>query len=308
MEISKNRPILVIAHDAGGAEIIAAYINTQSDKTLFRAYVAGPAEGIFEREGIDFLPLKNDRSAISVLIKENRTCEYVLLGTKWHTEIELIALQEAKAMGIHTVAYLESWVNYRERFGYPQKNWEQNIPHEIWVGDQHAYALAKSFFPTAAIKLVPNQYFVSKVQSFHSLSLEIRPSKILFLTNASTDPSGVFSALLETLSELHNNMIIRTRFHPSDNRGWFKAYKNKHAIEISREEDLVRDLVQAVVVIGPETTALVVAMLCGIPVVNCVLSSKKPMLPFKEIHSAKSNAEIQQCLRRILIENNDTRI
>ena len=41
------------------------------------------------------------------------------------------------------MVYLDHWMNYRERFGYPSQGWQKNVPAELWVGDSHALTLVK---------------------------------------------------------------------------------------------------------------------------------------------------------------------
>jgi len=58
------------------------------------------------------------------------------------------------------VSFIDHWVNYRERFGYPLKNWKNNLPDEIWAGDKYAFLIAKKLFnKILPIKLVKNPYF-----------------------------------------------------------------------------------------------------------------------------------------------------
>ena len=47
MKQSKKKKIIVITHDAGGAEIIAAHSAKQRGEFLLLAFVAGPAQKIF---------------------------------------------------------------------------------------------------------------------------------------------------------------------------------------------------------------------------------------------------------------------
>ena len=45
----QKKDVLVVAHDAGAAEIIAAYVKKKSATMHFHCYIAGPAKAIFKR-------------------------------------------------------------------------------------------------------------------------------------------------------------------------------------------------------------------------------------------------------------------
>jgi hypothetical protein len=65
-------------------------------------------------------------------------------------------LRSARERGIPSIAYLDHWTNYRERFvrgGVPCR------PDALWVGDDDALALARERLPSVPATLVPNPYF-----------------------------------------------------------------------------------------------------------------------------------------------------
>ena len=78
------------------------------------------------------------------------------------------------------------------------------------------------------------------------------------------------------------------RFHPADNRRRYNAlrkrYRRNVRIEISREKDIVQDLLRARCAIGPETMALAVAALVGLKAVCVAPLGKKPLLPFPNMY------------------------
>lgn len=305
MKNSKNKKrVLVIVHDAGGAEIISAYIQKYKNQVNFKSFVTGPAEAIFRREKILFSHIENNRFSIASTIKKHIDSKYLMVGTMWHTRIELIALQEARRAGLHTVAYLDSWVNYRERFDYPRKKWQKNLPDELWVGDEEAQNLAKKLFPKSiSIKLVPNQYFISIQKRYKILQTKTKHNLILFLSNSSDKNQVAFLWLIKVVSNMENKPIIKIRFHPSDKRKWFNVFSTKYGsqIKISDEQELVQDLTEACVVVGLETTALVVALLCGLPSICIKTKGTKATLPFKKINTVTNTVELKKQLQKIFI-------
>lgn len=307
---SKNKEkILVIVHDAGGAEMISAYVQKHRHYINFQSYVAGPAEAIFRRYKIPFSIIENKSLAIKRMLEKNIDIKSVIIGTMWNTRLELIALQTAKHFGLNTIVYIDAWINYRERFDYPKKGWQKNLPDELWVGDIEAQKMATKLFPaTLQIKLAPNQYFANLQKQYKILKENKKQNRILFLTNSSDNPTSALLILHKVVSTMQNKPAIRIRFHPSDNRKWFSVFKVKYnfPLEVSKKHDLVEDLAQVCVVVGPQTTALVVALLCGLSSI-CIKSRKtKLMLPFNKIHNIVSAAELQKELQNVFMHQKIT--
>lgn len=281
--------VLVVAHDAGGAEIVAAYVKKYENRKEFHVYVAGPAARIFYREHIPFKRAPTNKEAIARIVGACLDVQFVLLGTGWMTKIESDALAAAKQLGLKTLVYLESWVNYRERFGYPEIGWKNRLPDEIWLGDKYALVMAKKYFPKTHLRFVPNQYFANIVKRYRALkSRSVHHSKeILFLSDAHPVVEKVLDDLLACLPPRKEIYRLRIRFHPADDRKRFdaiiKRYHKLVNIEKSHEKDIVRDLLDARTVIGTETVAMVASVLVGIKTISIQSSGKRSSLPFLQI-------------------------
>src|SRR4051812_45576002 len=118
--------ILVFANDAGGAEIVGAYVKHKLKQDTFRAYVGGPAIKIFRRLGIPAKSIPDNREAISrIIVKHKHEATLTLSSAPgWMSHREWYALIESKKAGIKTAAYFDSWQNYRECLGYPKAGWK----------------------------------------------------------------------------------------------------------------------------------------------------------------------------------------
>ena len=138
--------ICIVSHDAGGAEILASYAKKVEEPCLFS--LAGPAAKVFtiQMATVISLPLE---AAIE-------QADWLLCGTSWQSDLEWQAIALSRKMGKRSVAFLDHWVNYQERF---VRSGVQHLPDEIWVGDPHAEALAGAEFPGITIRLVPNPHF-----------------------------------------------------------------------------------------------------------------------------------------------------
>ena len=81
------------------------------------------------------------------------TSSVVITGTGWSSDLEHQARQLAFRRNIPSVAVLDHWVNYRERF---RRNGTSQLPGELWVSDAEAATLASLLFPNVPVKQLPN--------------------------------------------------------------------------------------------------------------------------------------------------------
>lgn len=286
----KKPEVLVVAHDAGGAEIIAAYLKRHASGVRCHIYADGPAVKIFSREGMRVIEAPTKRTLKRIATKH---CDATaLFGTSWAHSIEFAALKEAKRQGLHTIAYLDSWLNYRERFGYPARGWRKNLPDEIWVGDKIGYSKAKDFFPHSRVRFVENNYFASISKRYKKYAPAVKPRGILFMSAAGRISEKTLAGFLKAAAREHVKEPITVRLHPSDERETYerilRASPPGLIVRISREQDIVRDIARARAIVGPETVALVPAVLLGKTSVRIVPSGEKAFLPFPAIRRVRS--------------------
>lgn len=281
--------VLVVAHDAGAAEIIGAYLKTHTKGKHYSVYAAGPAARIFRRERIPFRVIRENKKNIAHIVAKHRDAALALLGTGWMTTIERESLTCAKKAGIRTAVYLESWGDYRTRFGYPAKNWKDTLPDELWVGDRFAWTLAGHYFPGVARRMVRNQYLAGIASRYRKSSK--RRDRIVFMSRPAPNTAHMIKELLQ-----HTHYPIRIRLHPAEDPKRFDGLIKQHKgrIEKSREKDLVHDLVRARAVVGPETVAMVASASVHIPTVR--ICTGTPILPH-HIQTATTVARALKILR-----------
>lgn len=272
------KEVLVVAHDAGAAEVIAAYIRTQRSRTHFHVYAAGPALKIMRREHIAYYPIADNQEDIARIISKHTHVSFVLLGTGWMTHIESRALAEAKKRGLRTAVYLESWGDYRRRFGYPKPSWRKSLPHELWVGDHDAMRLAQKHFPRSMLRFVKNQYLAKIVSQVKKK--KVKPNRILVMSRPQKEMENIVSELVRGVSQ-----PLWIRLHPADKpnryQKIFKQFGSR--VKKSREKDIVKDLSSARVVVGTETVAMAISALAGIKTISILRPGQKPLLPQKNI-------------------------
>ena len=291
--------IFVVSHDAGGAEVVSAWIK----KNNFHQYaycLQGPARSIFSRKlpGIRIL----DRSELDI-----SRFDLVLTGTSWSSELERQMILQAKEDGVKSAAYLDHWIHYRERFGYPAENWLESLPDEIWCGDEYAMRISSNCgIPTQKIKFIENQYFVQIKEQAEAYSREVIPKSILYICEPVSEHMekahgdefylgyNEFTALdlflKRLLSSAKRSHPITIRLHPSEEKGKYDriitSFESDLQIAISNDVHLYEDVQRAETVVGCESMALVVALLLGKKVFTVIPPQGVPCrLPHAEIKS-----------------------
>jgi len=295
MEGETKISIAIVSNDAGGAEILSSYV--KNTPGIYYLAVSGPAINIFERK----LGEINNLSMEEAIDKAS----WLLCGTSSPSEIELNAIKRAKLLRKKSVAYLDHWINYKERF---VRSAEAVYPDEIWVGDKWAKEIADKVFLNLPVCLKYNPYFDDINKALKSIESKVNENRkgvnILFLSQpisvhakASKEDDlnrgySEYDALTYLLSNTHvlgeqiNNVEIR--LHPSEKYGKYDElllrYTNLKAL-VTGGEGLLASIVSSDIVVGMDSMAMFVGLLAHKKVICCIPPYGKPCrLPHSEIH------------------------
>lgn len=289
-------PVAVVCHDAGGAEIVSSHLVASDVRTVF--VLEGPAADIFHRKLGPVVSIALDDAIAAAA--------WLLCGTSWESDLELRAIRAARQAGIPSVAALDHWVNYDERF---QREGRTILPDEIWVGDEHALALARATWPHLPTHLRPNPYLAEQAAEIEGLLPILRDPdglRVLYICEPISRHAlhrhgdrryfgyvedEAFRYFLSRLDVFEAPVAeVRVRPHPSDPPGTWEWATSEHPrVTLGGGASLCREIAEADVVVGCESMALVVALTAG----KRVLSSIPPGgpdcgLPFPEIHQLRS--------------------
>lgn len=295
MIISLNRPVAVICHDAGSANIIYSWLESAVCKNPelandLRIYSLGPAKNLLNKYDMCHIKLS---CSLKDALYDAKT---LIAGTGWETALELQALILAQRMGIKTISVIDHWINYSERFSI--KGWSAT-PEEIWVTDFYAKSIARKIFPSIRIEIKPNLYISKSVDRINSLT---KPSqkglRILYVlepirtTWAKGHDLGEFDALeyfFLHVERLFSEDIdeIRLRPHPSESQEKYRHLVTQHrSFKITLDDmiDLECSIAWSDVVVGCQTMAMVVALEAGRKVISSMPPWAPPCaLPHKDI-------------------------
>ncbi len=300
------KPVLVVSHDAGGAEVVSAWVKAQAGSG-FRFILEGPAVAVFRRKLGDI-----DISSASAMHTSISAVEFVLTGTGYGSDLERTAIAAARGGGVPVASYLDHWTNYRERF---ELCGELVLPNEIWAGDPHAVALAQKTFPRTPVKAVENEYFREMKEQIGALA---RPEDatptlhVLYVTEPTSaaaekaygDPRywgyteiEALDGYLSHLEGAAEHVAVVVRRHPAEIAGKYSAVIQRHrpllSITESSGRTLVEDCAWADWVVGCDSMAMVIAVHANKRVFSCIpKGGPKLSLPYAEIVRLFNEADV----------------
>lgn len=267
----------VVCHDAGAANIVIAGL-LKTGRTDWHAYMQGPAEKLW----------KNTFPGIALCNSLKRAldgAELLVTGTGWASDIEHEARRLAQSIGVRSVAVIDHWVNYTERFS---RHGDTVWPDEFWVTDEYALEIALRTFPGRDVFQIQNFYVERQLHDIMQVEKSGNPELLYVLEPARSDwgrgVPGEFQALDYFISRLPElglpvETIIRLRPHPSDALGKYDNWISSHpSLKIQMDDALgiAQSLGRASWVAGCESYALVLALMAGRKV-YCTLP---PWAPF----------------------------
>lgn len=284
--------IAIISHDAGGAEILSSYVRRNKGDYVY--VLEGPAKKIFES--------KISGLALSSLDEALKSVSMVLTGTSWQSDLEFRAIQRAKERGIVSCAYIDHWVNYRERFF---RNDNLTLPDEIWVGDEYAQNLAQEQFEAATIRMVPNPYFADILEELRRYQVSPRDEageRILYVCEPISehmkmqfgDERAMGYTEVEAIRFFFENIRLITenpsrivfRPHPAETEEKYLWVLNASSLPVETRGGgaLLKEIMDCDIVVGSQSMAMVVGLLAGKRVYSSIPHGGRPCaLPHVEI-------------------------
>lgn len=273
----------IVAHDAGGANILASYCRRKPDN--YRYLLQGPAKAIFEKT----LSIESEDN-FERFVSE---CYSFICGTSGKSDLERSIFAQARILNKETTAILDHWINYRQRF---LLNGKLVLPNNLITVDRHAYQIAKETFPECKIEEINNPYLEEFYNHYKELTLQKEnsyKSEILYISEGFSehkeeDKSGsskdhkYFKEFLHAKQRLFEpSLALRIRLHPSEDLAKLDQYREIYSdiLQSDSSIDLAIDLSRANCVVGISSMALVLSAFCGIPTFSLLSGSKESKIP-----------------------------
>lgn len=295
--------IAVVSHDAGSSELLCALISQHKNDALWHIFASpkSPMAHICKRDGLAFTPIDDAIQQLQAL-QPNA----LLFGTGWQEKIERPYVSYCKEHSIPTVAFLDHWSSYRERFGYPDAGWEKNCGDFTAVHDAKAFELATKFALPYPLKL-PNLYLQNLITSARQKT-PVPNQNLLFLSEPTDavakrtygDVNYWGFTQYTALEDILKNFArfgcsgLTIRLHPSDTAGGYKKILKKYPhirsqINDAATYDLTDQLLSAKMVLGFDTMALYIAALLGKNVISYLPSlNREFLLPLPPSHQLRT--------------------
>ena len=269
---SLQSPVSVVCHDAGAANLVFAWLREWAqagllDKFEFKLLLQGPAKKAWQLEPLPLFRIQLHTEISSALTG----CQSVLTGTGWASNLEHEARRLAALLQIASIAVVDHWVNYAQRF---EREGVVVLPDEIWVSDPYASEMAKELFKGIAVVELPNIYLQNLAKDIPPLQPEC--NNLLYVLEPIRNDwgkgvLGEFQALdffIKNLDKIVGTEFVRItlRPHPSDAPGKYDTWMQSHAnlqIHLDAHVTLNDAITNARWVVGAETFAMVIASATG---------------------------------------------
>ncbi|MAC46821.1 MAG: hypothetical protein CMI12_08205 [Oceanospirillum sp.] len=264
---------LLVAHDAGAANVMAAWLPYLPDD--MHVCAQGPAARILAEHFDPALVFDDLSEACSVGI------DVMLTGTGWQSDLEHDARALAQQNHIYSIAVIDHWSNYAARFVRHEKT---VMADKVVVLDLAALEIARKALPVGDYELViwPNLYLQHQVDEIKARMDHSEPSgKLLYLLEPmrkswSGEQEAEFDALAFFFTKLEEtgfaaDKTIIFRPHPSESDNKYLSclaadIPSSSAWQLDRQTDMAQQIAEADAVFGCCSFALVIAAMAGIPV------------------------------------------
>lgn len=315
------KKIALFFYDSGPSDNITNIIKKYTNKAhwSFFAYKNSPAYKIVKNKSLENILI--DIEQIEDIKKQiqNINPDLILVGTSWQNKTHHNFIHYAKELYIPSVAMMEHWINYRERFGYPNKNWEENKPDFITVNDNHAYSIAKKYGFKNIIKL---KFYTllndikklekQNIKEKNELLFISEPTQKVALSHFNNKNYWEFNEykLIENIAkniQYFQTNNLRIRLHPSDEKEKYDYLHNKFknlkiTIEDPYKIPLLTSIISSKVIIGIDGFVLYAAKILGKYSISFIPNDKRkckvPLFKKNFINSINKNTSLKSFKKR----------
>ena len=264
----------VVAHDAGGANILNALVMRFSN-VEFDILVRGPAVKIFGSKNANIV--SNEKGFF-------KNVELVLLGTG-SGDFEKKALRKAIDNGCQTAVILDHFVNYLARF---VDETGTVFPNHCFVCDNFSLELARNdLAPYKNIYLCEN-YLISHMRAEIETGKSADINNVLYVLENINEDWGVATAPWEVaFRNFYDNFYALSEFdriivrpHPRDDPSTYRSLDRYEEVVFDYRTSPNASLSRVSAVVGVESYLLYLSYHCGLAVYTSLPSGiRQPRLP-----------------------------
>ncbi|MDF5709866.1 MAG: hypothetical protein PUP90_19915 [Nostoc sp. S4] len=266
--------IIAIAHDPGGANAVAATVAAlQAAGTQVEAYAKGLAIRQFQRLEVACTPVSEEHQTLFA----NFTGDILLTGTSQSDEFERDAILWARQERIPSIAVIDYWANYRQRFQpFNNPNAEPTFPDIITAIDEMCAAgMLADGIPEKQIRLVGQPYFAWLIARQKYRKSILKPiENILFASQPNANETEILRTLIKVLTDYKSLKKLLIRFHPRQGKCRVSLdllAQSGLPFAIDESADILMTLRQQDIMLGITSIILIEAALMGIPAGSLVI-------------------------------------
>ena len=311
--------IAFLARQAGSAAAFSPLIDALS-RGPYRLSLAamGPAADVWS--GRDAMT-GTDFEALEPTLNRGDEPSLLITGTSSEPLDDAKAWAWAKAKGVTSLAFVDSWVNYRARFSDSHGAWLSTLPDLVAViDDASAQRLIDAGMAPERLRVVGSPAFDAVCARRSPLPDREQGISLLFASQplagrnfpAPWDEHRALDMLLEVLEglDLEVPITLTLRRHPAEAHDVFDArLKASRAgttrLEVDTREDRLEALSDAHVVLGVVSMILVEAHWLGRPALSIQPGALAPsdLLSLNKVPAVHAPSSLAQALRGLLLED-----
>lgn len=283
--------VLITARDAGAAAALAPVARAIIDDDRFAAVMVahGKAVAVFERAGLPVLALEEEPTAAQVdalLVRERVRC--VLTGTSMRPERDDLLWSGARRAGIASLAVLDHWCNYAERF--TQRTAFDTLPGTLAVMDDVAReALMAAGCPPETLRVTGQPYFddllvrmaaLDREQVRRELGVPLDRRLVVFASEPQEryygdalgyTESTALQAAIEALGRIDPDALLIVKLHPLEHDAAHDAVHSEQLpveVRVLRAYPATHLVVAADAVLGMTSVFLLEGAMGGRPTLS----------------------------------------
>jgi len=347
MPESRRQVIVAVAGDLGGAAALMPVIQALSSSGRYDVQTLAyrEAAGFFTKRGVPFRVLEESfcRTEASTLLRDQRA-DLLLCGTSVNeVELEKHLIDAANDRELPSVAVLDYWSNYAERFS-GHDGVLAHLPNRIAVMDENARAemtdvgfeperLVVTGQPAFDDLAACRARFDSECRRAFRIAMAIEPDQLLVtffsqplsqgfgmkedgdaLRRFGYDETVILPQLVETLEHLaarrSRELVLAIRPHPREPLSWYETLASSNRILrilVTTEGESREWAMASDLVTGMTTVLLVEACYLGCLVVSLQTGLKCPeVLPTNRLGLSRAvyrEDELDQSLEQMLFDD-----
>ena len=153
-KVLANKKVACIVHDAGGARQISAMMLQEWGCFKWRVYTlhGSPGEACFTKA-----PLKSSLRVLTdstqLMPALERWCPDIILSNPGWGLFPNQFLKAINKLKRRHISFIEHFHDYRQRFGFPDNDWQDNCPESVLVSHESAAEIARQIHTSNVYQL-----------------------------------------------------------------------------------------------------------------------------------------------------------